>query len=221
MPPHSESGSSFSEFLFTGLLLSWRFAARISDSVTEHGAHRLRMDIARRGLDPHGMSPRRMSGEVYSIATSDAGSVAGFTHTLSTKLAAACGVLTAAISLLVISVPLGLLVILGTPPVLALMQVVSRPLERRAETDQWQGAKAGALAADLLSGLRILSGIGAGDAAAQRYRGSQPDFVGSNPSRTEIPSDVLRRQRCDRRRFPRRHRVRGRTDGSVREHLGR
>ena len=76
--------------LFTGLLLSWRFAARISDSVTEHGAHRLRMDIARRGLDPHGMSPRRMSGEVYSIATSDAGSVAGFTHTLSTKLAAAC-----------------------------------------------------------------------------------------------------------------------------------
>ncbi|XGU20989.1 hypothetical protein ACETU7_12600 [Rhodococcus sp. 3Y1] len=101
--------------LFTGLLLSWRFAARISDSVTEHGAHRLRMDIARRGLDPHGMSPRRMPGEVYSIATSDAGSVAGFTHTLSTKLAAACGVLTAAISLLVISVPLGLLVILGTP----------------------------------------------------------------------------------------------------------
>ncbi|MDP3972212.1 MAG: hypothetical protein Q8P61_04780, partial [Candidatus Nanopelagicales bacterium] len=80
--------------LFTGLLLSWRFAARISDSVTEHGAHRLRMDIASRSLDPHGMSPRRMPGEVYSIATSDAGSVAGFTHTLSTKLAAACGVLT-------------------------------------------------------------------------------------------------------------------------------
>lgn len=171
--------------LFTGLLLSWRFAARISDSVTEHGAHRLRMDIARRSLDPHGMNPRRMPGEVYSIATSDAGSVAGFTHTLSTKLAAACGVLTAAIALLVISVPLGLLVILGTPPVLALMQVVSRPLERRAETDQWKGAQAGALAADLLSGLRILSGIGAGDAAAQRYRGA---------SRTSLKA-TLRAQR--------------------------
>ena len=171
--------------LFTGLLLSWRIAARIADSVAEYGAHRLRMDIARRGLDPHGMNPRRMPGEVYSIATSDAGSVAGFTHTLSTKLGAACGVLTAAISLLVISVPLGLLVILSTPPVLALMQVVSRPLERRAETDQWQGARAGALAADLLAGLRILSGIGAGDAAAQRYRGA---------SRTSLDA-TLRAQR--------------------------
>ncbi|MGC0362778.1 putative ABC transport system ATP-binding protein [Rhodococcus sp. 27YEA15] len=165
--------------LFTGLLLSWRFAARIADSVSEYGAHRLRMDIARRGLDPHGMTPRRIPGEVYAIATSDAGAVADFTHTLSTKLAAACGVLTAAVSLLVISVPLGLLVILGTPPVLILMQMVSRPLERRAETDQQQGARAGALAADLLAGLRILSGIGAGDNAARRYRTASRTSLGA------------------------------------------
>lgn len=156
--------------LFSGLMLSWRFAARAAAGVREYGAHALRMAITRRSLDPHGTTPRRMPGEVYSIATADASGVADFTHTLSTKLAAACGVLTAAVSLLLISVPLGLLVLVGTPPVLLLMQWLARPLERRSEVDQEQGARAGALAADMVGGLRVLSGLGAARHASARYR---------------------------------------------------
>lgn len=155
--------------VFTGLLLSWRVGARLCASVMEYSAHALRMSVARLALDPRGIAERRMPGELYSIATSDAGGVANFARTLSTKLAAVAGVLTAAIALFVISVPLGLLVVLGTPPVLAVMLWLGRPLERRRESDQHQAALAGALATDLLSGLRVLSGVGAQTNAQDRY----------------------------------------------------
>ncbi|WP_245819781.1 ABC transporter transmembrane domain-containing protein [Rhodococcoides yunnanense] len=155
--------------VFTGLLLSWRVGARLCESVVEYGAHALRMSVVRLALDPRGLATRRMPGELYSIATADAGGVSNFARTLSTKLAAVFGVLTAATALFVISIPLGLLVVLGTPPVLAIMLRLGRPLERRREADQHQAALAGALATDLLSGLRVLGGIGAQSNARTRY----------------------------------------------------
>ncbi|MFJ4767927.1 ABC transporter transmembrane domain-containing protein [Streptomyces uncialis] len=156
--------------LFGGLLLSWRFAARAAAHVAEHGGHQVRMSVARRALDPHGTATRTMPGELFSLATADARNVSRFTHTLSSKLAAAAAIVTAAVALLLISVPLGLLVLLGTPPVLVAMQYLSRPLERRTERDYASAAKAGATAADLLTGLRVLDGIGAQPHAARRYR---------------------------------------------------
>ncbi|MEU0932483.1 ABC transporter ATP-binding protein [Embleya sp. NPDC005971] len=164
------NGLSVLAVVFVGLLCSWRFAARAAARVTEYGAHDVRMAVARRALDPHGTTPRRMPGELVALATSDAQTVARFTHTLSSKLAAAAAIVTAAVALLVISVPLGLLVLLGTPPVLIAMQYLSRPLERRSEHDHELAARAGAIATDLLTGLRVLDGIGARSEAARRYR---------------------------------------------------
>lgn len=155
--------------VFAGLLLSWRVGARLCASVVEYSAHALRMSVARLALDPRGLAERRMPGELYSIATSDAAGVANFARTLSTKFAAVAGVVTAATALFVISVPLGLLVVLGTPPVLAVMLWLSRPLERRRESDQHHAALAGALATDLLTGLRVLQGVGAQANAQDRY----------------------------------------------------
>ncbi len=155
--------------VFTGLLLSWRVGARLCASVMEYSAHSLRMSVARLALDPTGAAGRRMPGELYSIATSDAAGVANFARTISTKLAAVFGVCTAATALFVISVPLGLLVVFGTPPVLAIMLALGRPLERRREQDQHQAALAGALATDLLTGLRVLGGIGGEVNAQKRY----------------------------------------------------
>ncbi|MCM2389503.1 ABC transporter ATP-binding protein [Streptomyces albipurpureus] len=156
--------------LFGGLLLSWRYAARAAAHVAEYGGHSVRMSIAERALDPLGMASGRRPGELFSLATADAQNVARFTHTLSTKLAAAAAIITAAVALLLISVPLGLLVLIGTPPVLVAMQYASRPLERRTEHDYESAAQAGATATDLLTGLRVLDGIGAQPHAARRYR---------------------------------------------------
>ena len=48
--------------------------------------------------------------------------------------------------------------------------LLSKPLERRSEAEQERAAHASGVAADLVAGLRVLKGIGAEDAAVDRYR---------------------------------------------------
>lgn len=50
------------------------------------------------------------------------------------------------------------------------MHLLSKPLERRSETEQERAARASGVAADLVAGLRVLKGIGAEQAAVARYR---------------------------------------------------
>ncbi|MDQ0604450.1 ABC-type multidrug transport system fused ATPase/permease subunit [Streptomyces canus] len=85
-------------------------------------------------------------------------------------VAATTGLAVGAVVLLRVSVPLGLLVLLGTPLVLWLVHLLSKPLERRSETEQERAARASGVAADLVAGLRVLKGIGAEQAAVARYR---------------------------------------------------
>ena len=73
-----------------------------------------------------------------------------------------------------ISLPLGLVVLLGTPLLLWLGHLLSKPLERRSEAEQERAAQASGIAADLVAGLRVLKGIGAESAAVGRYRAHQP-----------------------------------------------
>jgi ABC-type multidrug transport system fused ATPase/permease subunit len=80
------------------------------------------------------------------------------------------GLLVSTVALLRISVPLGLLVLLGTPPLLLLTHLIGRPLERRSGVEQERAAHASGIAADLVTGLRVLKGIGAESAAVARYR---------------------------------------------------
>ncbi|EAR07851.1 ABC transporter transmembrane domain-containing protein [Reinekea blandensis] len=75
-----------------------------------------------------------------------------------------------AILLLQISVPLGLIILLGLPPVILLMVPLWKPLETRATHEQGRMAHLTTLAADLLGGIRILKGLGAEPIALARYR---------------------------------------------------
>lgn len=68
------------------------------------------------------------------------------------------------------SMPLGLIVILGLPPMVLMMVPLWRPLEQRATQEQWRMASLTSLATDLLSGLRILKGFGGERTALARYR---------------------------------------------------
>ena len=85
-------------------------------------------------------------------------------------ISAIVGLLVGAVVLLWISLPLGLIVLLGTPVLLWLGHLLSKPLERRSEAEQERAAHASGVAADLVAGLRVLKGIGAEDAAVDRYR---------------------------------------------------
>ncbi|MGW0310936.1 ABC transporter ATP-binding protein [Streptomyces flavidovirens] len=157
--------------LFFVLSTCYRTAARITDGAGERAAHRLRLAVGARVLDPGGGADAgRLPGELTAIATGDAKRVGAVGAALPYGVSAVAGLAISAVALLRISVPLGLLVLLGIPPLLWLGHRISRPLERRSDAEQERAAHASGVAADLVAGLRVLKGIGAEPAAVSRYR---------------------------------------------------
>lgn len=75
-----------------------------------------------------------------------------------------------AIVLFSMSVPLGLIVILGLPPMVLMMVPLWRPMERRATQEQRRMSSLTSFATDVLSGLRILKGFGGEHTVLARYR---------------------------------------------------
>lgn len=63
----------------------------------------------------------------------------------------------------------GLLILLGTPPLLYLVHLLGKPVEQRSGPEQERAAPASGVAADLVSGVRVLKGIGAEPAAVRRH----------------------------------------------------
>ncbi|MFI5551904.1 ABC transporter ATP-binding protein [Streptomyces sp. NPDC051738] len=157
--------------VYVGLSVSYRYGARAGERASVTAAHRLRTDLIGRALAPEGGADEgRLPGELATIATEDARRVGAVAMALVVGLAAATGLAVGAVVLLRVSVPLGLLVLLGTPLLLWLVHLLSKPLERRSETEQERAARASGVAADLVAGLRVLKGIGAEQAAVARYR---------------------------------------------------
>jgi len=159
--------------LFVALSFAFRIGFRFVARAEEQAAHELRVALARRVLDPAGGADRgRLPGELFAIATSDAKRVGAVNIAVSMGAGILAAVTAATIVLLGISVPLGLLVLLGLPPVLLAVQLAGRPLTRRAASEQARAASTAGLATDLVRGLRVLKGIGAQEAAIDRYRAS-------------------------------------------------
>jgi putative ABC transport system ATP-binding protein len=164
--------------VFAMLSLSYRFAARAAERAAEQAAHDIRIQLTRRVLDPRGsVGTGRLSGVLVNIATEDAKRVGAVNLALPMGIAALTGLLVSAVALLNVSVPLGLLVLLGIPPLLWLAHLLGKPLERRTEVEQERAGHAAGTAADLVSGLRVLKGIGAEVAAVTRYRRTSQDSL--------------------------------------------
>ncbi|MFJ7071668.1 ABC transporter ATP-binding protein [Streptomyces sp. NPDC098781] len=157
--------------VYVGLSFSFRFGARAGERAAVTAAHRLRTELIGRVLAPEGGADEgRLPGEVANTATEDARRVGAVMMALVVGVAAATGLAVGAVVLLRVSLPLGGLVLLGTPLLLWLVHLLSKPLERRSETEQERAARASGVAADLVAGLRVLKGIGAEHAAVARYR---------------------------------------------------
>ncbi|MFW6690974.1 ABC transporter ATP-binding protein [Streptomyces sp. MAR4 CNX-425] len=160
------------------LALSFRMGVRAAERASELAAHRVRLELVGRVLDPRGGAERgRLPGAVANIATEDARRVGYVVMAVTIGVSGLAGAAVSAAALLLISVPLGLLVLLGTPVLLWLGHLLSRPLEHRSAAEQEQAANASGVAADLISGMRVLKGIGAQDAAVARYRRTSRDSL--------------------------------------------
>jgi putative ABC transport system ATP-binding protein len=178
--------------VFAVLSFSWRFGARAAERASEWAAHDLRVRLTRRILDPRGGAETgRLAGELTNIATGDARRVGGVNVVLPSAIAALTGFLVSAAALLWISIPLGLVVLLGAPPLLWLGHLLGRPLERRSAVEQERAAHASGVAADLVAGLRVLKGIGAEGAAVARYRRTSQDSLAATlrAARTQAVHD--------------------------------
>ncbi|MEU6198916.1 ABC transporter ATP-binding protein [Streptomyces sp. NPDC047061] len=157
--------------LYVCLSWSFRLGARAGERGAEEAAHELRLAVVRRVLDPRGgAGSDRLSGELANVATEDAKRVGAVNMALMSGVSAVAGITVSAVALLLTSVPLGLIVLLGTPVLLWLGHLLSKPLERRSEAEQDRAAGAAGVAADLVAGLRVLKGLGAQRAAVERYR---------------------------------------------------
>ncbi|MBL7256842.1 ABC transporter ATP-binding protein [Paractinoplanes lichenicola] len=157
--------------IYIGLSYSFRYGARAAERAAEQAAHDLRLRVTRRVLhDRGGAESGRLPGALVSIATSDTARVGGIAVAITYGSAAVIAVIFSAVLLLSISIPLGLLVLLGLPPLMWLTRLIGKPLEERSETEQEHGAHASGIAADLVSGLRVVKGLRAEEAAVERYR---------------------------------------------------
>ncbi|WP_045555614.1 ABC transporter ATP-binding protein [Streptomyces sp. FxanaA7] len=164
--------------VYVGLSFSFRFSARAGERAAVTAAHHLRTALVGRVLAPEGGAEEgRLPGELTNIATEDAKRVGAVAMALIVACAATAGLVVSAVALLRVSLVLGLLVLLGSPLLLWLGHLLSKPLERRSETEQDRAAQASGVAADLVAGLRVLKGIGAEQAAVARYRRVSQDSL--------------------------------------------
>lgn len=165
--------------LFLVLTAAWRYGARFIVVAMQNEAHQLRMEVAHRILDPRGVRTELRAGELLSVSTSDADRAAWIADITPRAAAALTAAIGSAIALLLIDVPLGLAVLIGTPVILGLLQLAAPLITRRATDQQAAVARASAMATDLVSGLRPLRGIGAEVSASRRYRAASRDALGA------------------------------------------
>ncbi|MCA2218616.1 ABC transporter ATP-binding protein [Jidongwangia harbinensis] len=115
--------------------------------------------------------PRRVeAGEVVAIGTSDIGHVGSAVDITARGVGSLVGVVTVTVVLLRTSVPLGLVVLLGVPVLMAVVSVLIRPLHRRQAAYREQQGTLTARAGDLVGGLRVLRGVGGEAVLSARYR---------------------------------------------------
>jgi putative ABC transport system ATP-binding protein len=135
----------------------------------QRAAHAVRLEVAGRVLHPAGGAPGR-SGELVSLAGSDADRTGLVIQAVAGGAGAVAALVGGAVVLLDASLLLGLVVLGGVPLVMLASRLLARPLVGRAETEQAALAAATGVATDVVSGLRVIKGIGAERAAAESYR---------------------------------------------------
>ncbi|WP_436701295.1 ABC transporter transmembrane domain-containing protein [Nocardioides sp. BYT-33-1] len=122
-------------------------------------------------LDVRGVGPHEAgSGGLAEVASSDVRAVAETSGVIQMFVAGLAGMVVAVVALLRIHPVVGIVVVVGVVVVAALLHRASAILERRIVADRRAGADAADAAADLLTGLRVLKGLSAEDAAGRRFR---------------------------------------------------
>ncbi|WP_226436468.1 ABC transporter transmembrane domain-containing protein [Rhodococcus yananensis] len=157
--------------LFLVLTIAARFGGRIGQAGMLAVQHRLRTRVTDRILDVRGLGgEQRAPGVALNIATSDVEQLARGIAVTVYPIGNMVAVLFGAIVLLGTSWVLGVAILVGAPLILWLLDKGSGPLRRRSFEEQRVAGAAAGTATDLVTGIRVVKGIGADAEASRRYR---------------------------------------------------
>jgi ABC-type multidrug transport system fused ATPase/permease subunit len=110
------------------------------------------------------------TGEVVSVAAADVADIGAVIDMTGRGSGAVAALITTALIMLSRSVLLGLIVLFGAPAMTALVGLLLRPLHRRQQVYRDRQGELSARAADIVSGLRVLRGIGGEATFSARYQ---------------------------------------------------
>jgi ABC-type multidrug transport system fused ATPase/permease subunit len=114
--------------------------------------------------------PKRLAtGEVVSIGTSDISHIGNAVDITARTAGAIVAIVVVAVILLTSSVPIGLVVVLGVPVLGVIVALLIRPLNRRQQAYRERAGRLTTRAADIVTGLRVLRGIGGESTFSARY----------------------------------------------------
>jgi ABC-type multidrug transport system fused ATPase/permease subunit len=115
--------------------------------------------------------PKKVAtGEVVSIGTTDFDHIGGAMDITARFGGAIVAIVVVCVLLLRVSVPLGLVVVIGVPILVAVVGLLLRPLHHRRKRQRDLSGELTGRAADIVAGLRVLRGVGGEAAFAGRYR---------------------------------------------------
>ncbi|WP_206053601.1 ABC transporter ATP-binding protein [Nocardioides iriomotensis] len=133
-------------------------------------AYRTVQLVARHATHLGATLPKRVAtGEVVAIGTSDLAHLGNAMDVTARAAGAVVSFLVVAVILLDTSVTLGLVVLVGVPVLLLLVGPLLKPLQRRNMAQREMMGQLSNLATDIVSGLRILRGIGGERVFHERY----------------------------------------------------
>ena len=164
--------------LYGVVAVSYRLAFRLEIMAMQIVCFQLRLRVAGAVLDAR-RAERELPGVGLSIFTHDAGRLAQAPGLLVYPFGDLVAIVIVAVALFVIGWPLGVVVSVGTPLMLGVLDRAAGPLQRRSFRQLQSAGDATGMAADLVAGLRVVKGLGAEPVASRRYRDASQKALGA------------------------------------------
>jgi len=135
------------------------------------GAYRTVQVVTRKAADLGATLPKHLAtGEVVSVGAGDLAHIGNLLEVVARFAGGIVAFVLVAVILLSSSTTLGLIVLIGVPVLLFCLGPLLRPLQRRQFAHRDAVGELNSLGSDIVSGLRVLRGIGGEESFSRRYR---------------------------------------------------
>ena len=110
------------------------------------------------------------TGDIIATITTDSNHIGAAFSYVPDLIASVVSTAVIAYLMLSVSVPLGLVVVIGMPVVVGALSLLVKPLQQRQQAQREAQGDLTNIGTDVVTGLRVLRGIGGEDVFNERYR---------------------------------------------------